>query len=591
MNWNLNNIYPSLQSKEFKEDTKLLENAIDNIFRWMDANLKNKENIESKISYFIEFKNKAEDLLSKLGPYSYLISSADTKNTLAMQTLNKMLTFEPRIISAEMEFQNWLLGINSIDNIINGSDTFKDYKYYLKNLIDNGKHMPSKNEIKLLGKMKSTGSMAFENLHRITISNLKVDITLQEKNELLPFQAIQSLSSNSDLEIRKKAFKAKLNSYNKISETAMWAYNSIKGEQITEAELKGYTSVFSMAVNSYNLKEETVTTMFKVIKKYLPSIQKGISHKAKLLGYDSTLPFYDLFAPLGKIEKSYTFDETKSIILNNLKELGDDINSVAKRVFNENWIDSEPRANKRGGGFSVNLHAIKESRILFNFAGTADNILQLSHEVGHVYHYSCLNKEAAINSNCSLAVMEAAAIFTENFLQRKMLQTCSPKEKLNMLNGILMRYAKLILDIYAYYNFESKVLEIRKDRILSYNELCELLKDAFAEAYGDSVDKETIDKYAWMSLPQLYYSNRPYYMVSYAFGLLFTKGLYALYKKDKHNFIKNFDYFLSISGKCPVEDAALEMGIDISSEEFWISSLKLVEEDINDFIQECNLKG
>lgn len=590
MNWNLNNIYPHLQSKEFKEDTTLLEDTIDNICKWMDINFKTQENVENKISYFIKFKNKAEDLLNKLGPYSYLISAADTKNSLAMQTLNKMLTFEPRILSAEREFQSWLLGINSIDNIINGSDAFKDYKYYLKNLIDNGKHMPSKNEVKLLGKMKNTGSTAWENLHRITISNLKVEINLQEKNELLPFQAIQSLGSNNNPEIRKKVFNSKLNSYNKISETAMWAYNSIKGEQITEAELKGYTSVFNMAVNSYNLKEETVTTMFKVIKKYLPSIQKGITHKAKLLGYDNTLPFYDLFAPLGKTEKSYTFDETKSIILDNLKELGDNINSVAKRVFNENWIDSEPRANKRGGGFSVNLHAIKESRILFNFAGTANNILQLSHEIGHVYHYSRLNKEAAINSNCSLAVMETAAIFTENFLQRRLLETCSPKEKLNMLNGILMRYVKLILDIYAYYNFESKVLEIRKDRILSYSELCELLKTSFTEAYGDSVNKETIDKYAWMTLPQLYYSNRPYYMVSYAFGLIFTKGLYALYKKDKSNFPKDFDHFLSISGKCSVETAALQMGIDLSSEEFWISSLKLVEEDIKDFIKEDNLK-
>lgn len=591
MNWNLNNIYPSLQSKEFIEDSKLLDNTINNMFKWIDINFKNQDNVENKITYFIEFKNRAEDLLSKLGPYSYLISTSDTTNILAMQTLNKMLTFEPRIISLEREFQNWLLKINSIDTIINGSDAFKDYKYYIKNLIDNGKHMPSKNEVKLLGKMKNTGSTAWENLHRITISNLKAQINLQEKNELLPFQAIQSLSSNSNPEIRKKAFNSKLNSYNKILETAMWTYNSIKGEQITEAELKGYTSVFNMAVNNYNLKEETVTAMFKVIKKYLPNIQKGITHKAKLLGYDNTLPFYDLFAPLGKTEKNYTFDETKSIILDNLKELGDNLNSVAKRVFNENWIDSEPRANKRGGGFSVNLHAIKESRILFNFAGTADNILQLSHEIGHVYHQSCLNKEAAINSNCSLAVMEAAAIFTENLLQRKMLEICSPKEKLNMLNEILMRYIKLILDIYAYYNFESKVLQIRKDRILAYNELGELLKTSFTEAYGSSVNEETIDKYAWTTLPQLYYSNRPYYMVSYAFGLLFTKGLYALYKKDKSNFMKNFDYFLSISGKCSVEDAALTLGINLSSEEFWINSLKLVEEDIKDFIKEDNLKA
>lgn len=83
------------------------------------------------------------------------------------------------------------------------------------------------------------------------------------------------------------------------------------------------------------------------------------------------MPFYDLFAPLCKTKKNYTFGETKSIILDNLKDLGDNLNSVATKVFIENWIDSEPRANKRGGGFSVNLHGIKESRILFNFEGTA----------------------------------------------------------------------------------------------------------------------------------------------------------------------------------------------------------------------------
>ncbi|WP_234125021.1 M3 family metallopeptidase [Clostridium hydrogenum] len=586
MNWNLNNIYPSLQCKEFTEDTKLLENTIDNAFNWININFKNHDNIQSKILYFIDFKNKAEDLLSKLGPYSYLISAADTKNTLAMQTLNKMLTFEPKILSAEREFQNWLLAINNLPDIIHKS--FKDYEYYLSELINNAKHMPTKNEVKLLGKMKSTGSMAWENLHRIALSNLKIEIELQGKKELLPLQALQGLSANSDLKIREKVFKAKLSSYNKISETAAWAYNSIKGEQITEAELKGYNSVFHMAMDSYKLKEVTVTTMFKVIKKYLPTIQKGINHKAKLLGYDDALPFYALFAPLGKNEKCYSFDETKSIILDNLKDFGCNMYSIAKKVFDENWIDSEPRENKRSGGFSVNLHSLKESRILFNFAGTSDNILQLSHEIGHVYHYACLNTEASINSNCSLAVMESAAIFTENFLQQKLLKISSQNEKLSMLNEILMRDIKLILDIYAYYNFESKVLEIRKNRILAYNELCELLKNAFAEAYGTSIDKETIDKYMWMTLPQLFYSNRPYYMVSYAFGLLFTKGLYASYIKDKSNFVKNFDYFLSISGKCSVEDAAVTLGIDLTSEEFWISSLKLVEEDINNFINENN---
>lgn len=588
MKWNLSNIYDSFEAEEFTNDMRVLEDKIYSINSWMKANFENKDNAAEKIQHFIEFKNEASNLINKLGTFSYLTSAADTKNVLANQNFSKVLSFEQKTKSVENEFQNWLLKVDNINDIVHNDEYLKDYEFYINELIDEGNHMPSKEQGKLLGRMKGVSSNAWENLYRIIISNHKVEIDLEEDKKALTLQAIQGLLNSNDPKLREKAFRAKNESYNKIADTVTWAYNSIKGEQIIESELKGYNSALEMAMKEFKLKEETLNTMFQVIKKYASVIQKGIMHKAKLLGYSDTLPFYDLYAPLGKLEKEYTFDEVRQIILGNLKNFGDRLYKVAERAFDEKWIDAEPRENKRNGGFCSNIHSINESRIVFSFSGKSDNILQLTHEIGHAYHHDCLNEESGINSVCSLAIMESAAIFTENFLQKRILDLSSKEEKLNILNGILLRDARLILDIYAYYIFETKVFEIRKQRILSQNELCGLLSEAFSEAYGDSIDKETIDKYMWMSLPQLFYSNCPYYMVSYAFGLLFTKGLYAQYLKDKDKFVQDFEYFLSISGKNSVEDAAAKLNIDLTSEEFWESSLKIVEDEINAFIEESS---
>lgn len=591
MKWDLNNIYSSFESAEFSRDMMTLENKLIDIENWIKANLQTTTGFVDKTKCFIEFKNEIGDLYNKLGSFSYLSLTADTKNNMAGQNFNKILIYEQRIQAVENEFQDWLLKIDNVCNIIHSNEYLKNYVFYLEKLLDSGKHSPSKEESKLYAKMKNVASNAWENLYRTTISNHMVEINIDGKNELLTLQAIQGLSSSNDPKLREKSFSAKTESYAKIVETATWAYNSIKGEQIIEAQLKGYKSVLQMAMKEYNLNEETIYTMIHSIKKYASIIQKGLIHKAKLLGHENDLPFYDIYAPLGKLEKTYSFDEVRSIILDNLKNFDDKMYVVAKKAFSEKWIDAEPRENKRTGGFCINIHSINESRILLTFTGKSDNILQLSHEIGHAYHYECLNTQSSINSNCSLAIMESAAIFTENFLQKRILKLSNEEERLNILNTQLIRDTRLILDIYAYFNFETKVIEKRNDRILSHNELCDLLKDSFYEAYGSSIQKETIDGDMWITLPQLFYSNRPYYMLSYAFGILFTKGLYAQYIQNKQNFVKHFEHFLSISGKCSVETAAAQLNIDITSEEFWMNSLKIVEDEINEFIKASTSKS
>jgi oligoendopeptidase F len=50
--------------------------------------------------------------------------------------------------------------------------------------------------------------------------------------------------------------------------------------------------------------------------------------------------------------------------------------------------------------------------------------------------------------------------------------------------------------------------------------------------------------------------------------------------ENKDEFVKNYDQMLKNTCIMDAEDVALSMGIDITKKEFWISSLKTIDEDI-----------
>ena len=105
------------------------------------------------------------------------------------------------------------------------------------------------------------------------------------------------------------------------------------------------------------------------------------------------------------------------------------------------------------------------------------------------------------------------------------------------------------------------------------------------EAYGDGLDPEYLHPYMWVPKPHYYYANSNFYNFPYAFGLLFAKGLYAEYLKRGKDFAKDYDQLLSVTGKNKIADVTKLMGIDVHSVDFWRSSLKTIEEDIEKFLE------
>jgi len=304
------------------------------------------------------------------------------------------------------------------------------------------------------------------------------------------------------------------------------------------------------------------------------------------LGHKNGLPFYDLFAPIGNVNKTFTVEEARDYIIYNFGTFSPRLREMAERAFHDGWIDFFPKKGKVGGAFCANIHSIKESRVLTNFKGSFGDVITLAHELGHAYHGENIFTESILNSEYTMPVAETASTFCETIVNKAALKdSTSKEEKIYLLESSIQDYTQVIVDILSRFYFEKSVFEGRKSTLFDENELKELMIDAQKRTYGDGLDSAQLHPYMWLCKSHYYSGGLSYYNFPYAFGLLFAKGLYSAYLKDKKNFVPLYDKLLSATGKNSVEDAAKIAGIDVSSKEFWISSLELLKSDIDDFLK------
>lgn len=183
-----------------------------------------------------------------------------------------------------------------------------------------------------------------------------------------------------------------------------------------------------------------------------------------------------------------------------------------------------------------------------------------------------------------MPIAETASIFCETIVSNAAITNASKEESFVILENDISANAQVIVDILSRYLFESELFKRRKDSSLPVNELKEIMINAQKKAYGKGLDHNFLHPYMWICKPHYYDASSNFYNFPYAFGLLFSKGLYAQYLKQGESFVKEYDALLSSTGKNNLVQVAKMMGIDIHSIDFWRSSLNLITQDIDKFI-------
>lgn len=585
MRWSLKELYTSFDSPEFLDDLKRLDSLIEEFSNWADANLSTRDNPVEKMERFIKYSQKVSSLFTKLISFTSLTLSVESTNEIAQKYHDKLAVKGSNLTRPNVQFQSFLKELDNLEELIDTSELLKEHKFYLEEIKRQSKYMLSEKEEVLISKLVNTGSSAWSNLQNKITSTLMVEVNINGEVKSLPLPAARNLAYDKDSNIRIAGYEAELKAYKKIEESSAAALNSIKGEVITLAELRGYKSPLEETLVQSRMDKETLDAMFTAIKEFLPVFRKYYRRKAEILGYKNGLPFYELFAPIGKVNRTFTYDEAMDYIIKNFRTFSDKLADFAKHAYENNWLDVEPREGKRGGAFCSNLHPIGESRIMANFSGSFSNMTTLAHELGHAYHGSCLKDESILNSRYPMPIAETASIFCETIVVNAALNEADDEEAIGILETSISDAGQVIVDIYSRFLFESELFQRRKNSTLSVNELKEIMINAQKEAYGDGLDENYLHPYMWLNKPHYYTASRNFYNFPYAFGLLFSKGLYAEYLRRGKEFVEQYDELLRATGKNNIKDVAKMVNIDVTDPEFFRSSLRLIEKDIEKFLE------
>jgi pepF/M3 family oligoendopeptidase len=582
--WSLDALYKSFDAPEFKQDMQKLDQELEKIQKWTEKNLADTQNAAQKLEQYIRMMNDFYHLYTRLAGFSSLTLSTEAKNEVALKYEDIFDEKVTHLTKPEVTFTKWLGKLENLDAIINSNEYVKQHEFFIKEKANENKYLLSDEEEILIAKMKNTGSNAWAKLQEMLSSTLLVDITVDGEQKKLPLPVVRNMAYSENAKLRKTAYEAELENYKKIEVSSAASLNGIKGEVITLAKMRGYASPLEMTVLNARMDMQTLDAMLTAIRESLPAFHKYYRKKAELLGYKNGLPFYEMFAPMGNVDMKFTYKEARDYIVKNFRTFSDSLADFAANAFDERWIDAEPRDGKRGGAFCSNLHVIKESRILANFDGSFSNMTTLAHELGHGYHGANLMDETFVNAEYPMPIAETASIFCETIVKEAALKSANSEEAFSILENDIGDAGQVIVDIYSRFLFESELFRRRETGAVSVNELKEIMLDAQKQAYGNGLDHDQLHPYMWACKPHYYYASHNFYNFPYAFGLLFAKGLYAEYLKRGEEFVAAYDRLLAVTGKKKIADVTMEMGIDVRKVDFWRGSLKLIEKDIEKFI-------
>ncbi len=583
--WDLTNVYPSLESKEFKAAIKKYKSLLDE----MEVFFKKASKADSKIEpgklgkllgESVERFNDLFELSNTIGPFIYSIISTDSRNQNAMRALSEFEQMSVQASILNTKFQAWVgkLGKAAVRKAAKTNASAKAHTFTLEESVVQSKYMMSEAEEILAAELTLSGGNAFGKLQGTLTSQLAVDFELDGKTEKLPMPALINLRSHPDEPTRRRGYEAENIAWEGVKETLAACMNGVKGETLTLDKKRGREDAVHASIDFARMDRATLDAMLGAMKDSFPMFRKYFKHKAKLIGKEK-LAWWDIMAPMGKTDKVYSFDEARDFIVENFNKFSTEMGTFARRAFDNNWIDAEQREGKRGGAFCMGVASVKESRILSNFDGSFDQVSTLAHELGHAFHNECAYQagKTQLQQNTPMTLAETASIMCETIVTEAVLKNVSdPQEELAILEAQMNNASSVIVDIYSRYLFEKEVFERREKSELSADDLNDIMERAQKATYGEGLDEKYLQKFMWTWKPHYYTSGFSFYNYPYAFGLLFATGLYAIYQKRGADFVPAYKALLASTGENRAAELADTFGINIRTKKFWADSLAII---------------
>lgn len=581
--WDMSVVYPGLDSPEFERDLRSFVRALDELEGLFDeAQIDRTESplnpdlAAGILERILPPYNALNDHAWTLGAYVYAFVSVDSRDEYAQARLSELERHTVRLSKLHTRLTAWA-GSQEVDALLERSEQARQHAYWLQRARVVAEHMMSPAEEALAAEMRLTGSSAWNKLYSNLTSQIQATVEIRGERQTLTMSMLRNLATDADREVRRAAYEAELQAWEQHAMPIASALNAIKGETNLLMRKRHWDSPLHASLFQNAIDEATLHAMLEAAYESFPDFRRYLHAKARLLGIERCA-WYDLFAPVGKETRTWSFDEATQFIIEQFATYSQKLSDFARRAFEERWIDAPPQPGKHDGAYCMRLRR-DESRILTNYKPVFNGMGTLAHELGHAYHNLCLAERTYLQRMTPATLAETASIFCNTIIDQAALRDADREEQIAILEASLQGVCQVVVDITSRYLFEKEVFERRAERELSARELCEIMRNAQQQTYGNGLDENALHPYMWAAKPHYY--GGLFYNYPYMFGLLFGLGLYARYLDDPDGFRARYDDLLSRTGMADAPTLAAEFGFDLRTPDFWRGAFDTVRQNID----------
>jgi oligoendopeptidase F len=562
--WSLANLYPGFNTPE-------LESAYDNLEEQVTSfeGLRTNLTPDMPADRFLEVVRASEEMTriaNKLYSFSGLSFAADTQDQTAQSAQARVQQFLAEMENRTLFFSLWWKDLDD-ENAVRLMEASGDYRYYLEEMRHFKPHTLSEPEEKVVNLKNVTGAQALVTLYDSITNRYVFKLEVEgETKELTRGQLLPHIQGpNPDL--RAAAYQELYRVYGEQGPILGQMYQTLvrdwRNENLT---LRKFSSPLAVRNLSNDIPDKAVDTLLEAARKNSGIFQRYFKMKARVLGMDK-LRRYDIYAPVAKAEKPFEFDAAAQMVLDSFNDFEPKVGELARRVFEDDHLDSEVRKGKRDGAFCWSVLPDMTPYVLLNYQSRARDVATMAHELGHAIHSMLASHHSTFTFHSSLPLAETASTFGEMMLTDRLLAAETDE---NVRRDILFKqvddaYATILRQSY-FALFEKQAHEMVVKNA-SVDELSAAYFENLKEQFGDSLELSEEFKWEWVSIPHIYHT--PFYVYAYAFGQLLVLSLYQQFKQEGDSFKPKYLKILSAGGSEAPAKILGEAGINIESAAFW----------------------
>ena len=429
-------------------------------------------------------------------------------------------------------------------------------------------HLLSEPEEKLLTEKSVTGRSAWGRLFSEHVSAIEVE------GEALDVALSKLLSA--DRELRRATAEDVTKALEPGLRTRAFIYNTLLHDKAVDDRLRNYPTWLTSRNLSNEVSDESVQALVDAVKARYDIPQRWYRLKAQMLGLDK-LADYDRSAAVTTADERFGWEESRDLVLDSFGSFSPEMESLARRFFDERWIDAPVRPGKRGGAFCASAVPSVHPYVMLNFTFKRRDVLTLAHELGHGLHFALAAKQGVLQQGTPLTVAETASVFGETIVFNRLLeQTTDPESRLSLLAEAIEGAIATVFRQTAMNQFEDAVHTARRtEGELSVDRFAQAWAQTQGDLFGDAVEMTDGYRSWWSYIP--HFIGTPGYVYAYAYGQLLALSVYGRYLEEGAPFVPRYLEMLGAGGSMLPEDLGKIVGIDLTDPGFWSAGLELVE--------------